>query len=366
MKVLSLAFMLLISTPLCAQRPLWDRVYTFDDSIIEMNTQNVTLGGDVGRVEFRWLFDQPQRSSNPSKLIYKSRVEVFEFDCKGNRYRPFETTFLDAAGKPIYKEEVTTWIAWRYSYSYMMWTMLKAACGLIEEKRQPPSPKVLRDVELEKVAKYSLVVLRTLEQTKDFRLIIKEFFPGDYLNRYLRDDQTNWFFNLSRETAAKASPAELERFYVASLNSGYLSALYFLSQSDYTRKGIPDADLIPGDVADLIANHPYTAQYKGKQENYDFLAEEIDSIQRLRSYTDLLEDISAMMRKHLTNVDTDFPEYREIREDTPNPDTKTCSRECLGLPKGTTLFVVELPLLRLQLAEIKGKLKIVSASEASY
>ena len=52
----------LASTNLTAQTlPEWYRVYTFDDSIIEMNTSQVTfIDKDIGRVRLRWVFDQPE------------------------------------------------------------------------------------------------------------------------------------------------------------------------------------------------------------------------------------------------------------------------------------------------------------------
>jgi hypothetical protein len=52
----------LYSPILTAQTPPeWYRVYTFDESTVEMNTAVVTLiSKDVSRVRFRWRFDQPR------------------------------------------------------------------------------------------------------------------------------------------------------------------------------------------------------------------------------------------------------------------------------------------------------------------
>ena len=57
--------------------------YTFDESIIEMNTAQVTFGGkDVARVRFRWTFNQPEVvSGEPHIKIQTSprsnRIQLF-------------------------------------------------------------------------------------------------------------------------------------------------------------------------------------------------------------------------------------------------------------------------------------------------
>jgi hypothetical protein len=43
------------------------------------------------------------------------------------------------------------------------------------------------------------------------------------------------------------------------------------------------------------------------------------------------------------------------------PVVNVCATNCLGLPAGTTLFEVNVPVFRLKMAEIGGNLKVVSA-----
>jgi hypothetical protein len=92
----------LCSATLTAQSiPEWDRVYTFDESTIEMNTSLVTLiSKDVSRVRFRTTFDQPQFDRG-SKKNYQSQLEVMEFNCSQNQYRPFHSTYFDGAGNMV-------------------------------------------------------------------------------------------------------------------------------------------------------------------------------------------------------------------------------------------------------------------------
>lgn len=364
--LLSVAF-LLVSTSSFAQRQSseWQRVYTFDDSIIEMNTANVIIGGNIARVRFRWTFDQPQVIDGKSQLKYNSRLEVIEFNCTDQRFRPYETALLDLAGKAIRYEGSDPQAKWRTPSGVMMDKLMSSGCELMARKLKPPA--LQDELDLQRVAEYALSLSQRLEQTKDLKPIVEKFFVDDYLDRYLSDRKSNWFWNLNRETAARASRAELQRFYIALLNTGYLNCQYYVSQYAYAARGsFPEEKLIPADIIELLESHPYTARYKGKGDNYDYLAENIDSIERLRSYTDLLEKVSALMREHVVATDAEHSkDYQEILEywDLYQPKARACDTECLGLPKGTRLFEVDVPVFRLQIAVMKGKLVVVSATD---
>jgi hypothetical protein len=364
------AVFLFSSSPLFAQQlPTWYRVYTFDESIIEMNTAQVTFGGkDVARVRFRWTFNQPEVVSGEPQLRFKRRLEVIEFNCSAKRFRPFDITLFDSAGKLVRHDEVNPPAEWRAVISgSMMEKLLVPACALIERRTHPPAV-ASDEKDLEKVSKFVRSFVQRLEQTKDFKPVVEKFFAADYLDGYLHDGNTNWFLNLNRETAASASRAELQRFYVALLNSGYLSFVYLLSQYPYAAEGgIPEEKLIPPDVLEFIDNHPYTAKYKRRPDSYDFLAENIDSVERLRSYIDLLEGIAGLMRRRVTSVGPENSrDYQRMLEDLDAPTASNCAADCLGLPKGTQIFDVSVPLFHLQVAEIKGELKVISAIDSSH
>jgi hypothetical protein len=193
---------------------------------------------------------------------------------------------------------------------------------------------------------------------------------ANYLNRYLQDKGTNWFLNLDRNTAARISRKELQRFYVALMNAAFLSSVYLISQYPESEDQVSNArldKLVPNDIWNLIKNHPYTAAYKGKQNNYDFLAEKIDTVERLNLYTDLLENIAHSMRQHVTRISAErSKQYQEILR-APGlyePKERVCMRNCLGLPEGIKLFEVNIPVFQLQLAEIGGHLRVVSATSS--
>jgi hypothetical protein len=364
--LLSVAFLLFFTSSF-AQRlsSEWERVYTFDDSIIEINTANVIIGGNIAFMKFRWTFDQPQDIDGESQLKYKSRLEVFEFNCTDKRFRPTETALLDSAGKIIHHEKSDPQTEWRTTSGIMMDQLMASACELMKRKLNPPASQ--DEIESQRVAKYAFSLSQRLEQTKDLKPIVEQFFVDDYLNRYLSDRKSNWFWNLNRETAARASRSELQRFYIAVLNTGYLNCQYYVSQYAHAPRGsFSEEKLIPADIIELIERHPYTARYKGKEASYDYLAENINSIERLRSYTDLLEKVSALMRAHVVATKAEHSQdYQAILEDWDLylPKVRTCNTECLGLPKGTRLFEVNVPVFRLQVAEIKGKLRVVSATD---
>ena len=134
-------------------------------------------------------------------------------------------------------EEINPPGEWRATTG-MMDKLRSSACELVREitrSRVETEDKV----KWENAAKLSLSFSERLEQVRDFKPLIDSYFASDYLEGYLKDQNTNWFLNLDRAVAAKASRAELQRFYVALLNSGYLSAVYFISQQPYAAAGIP-------------------------------------------------------------------------------------------------------------------------------
>src|ERR1700687_410401 len=371
MKAFLLIFLLLLSSPVAAQKsPEWYRVYTFDESVIEMNTANLILGGDIGRVIFRWTFDQPEPIRGDPQLRYKRRLETIEFKCSDQRCRYYEVQLLNLTRKTIRSELMRSPYTWEeIKPGSVIATISIPACELIAGKIDPEGikRKVDEQIKADKVVKFALSIKETLERSRDFKLVIEKFFAIDFIRRYVNDEDTNWFYNLNRDTASKASPAELQRFYIASLNEGYLTSLYVISQSPSDDDSIqadsaPEDKIIPADIYQLINGHAYTRTYGAKISGYDYLAENIDSVSRMPSYTDLLERIAVLMRKHVIRTHAErSKQYGHMLEDS-DVQSRVCSSEYLGLPKGTKLFEMSLPPIHLQFAEIKGELKIVSAT----
>lgn len=371
MRLLLLLFWVLLSmASITAQPlPLWYRVYTFDESTIEMNTSLVTfISRDVTRVRFRWSFNEPQALSKGSHSIYQTELEVMELNCSLKQYRSYHRTFYDAAGNIVLIQDRPE--EWRYvTAGSMTEKLFIPACDLVRTKTDP-APVAGNKIESERVARYAYQFIQHLERTKDFKLTIDKFFAANYLDGYLQDGETNRFVNLDRNTAAKVSRQELQRYYVALMNAVYLSSLYLISVYPEPADRLPPEQLkklIPSDIWKVIKNHPYTAAYQ-KQASYDFLAEKIDTVKRLKLYTDLLEGIGLLMRRHVNKLDAEHSkQYQEFLDEWNlfEPKERICTRSCLGLPAGTKLFVVRVPMFRLELAEIRGNLKVVSATSRS-
>lgn len=359
-------------TSIFAQKvPEWQRAYTFEESFIDMNT-NVVLGGDIGRVTFRWVFDHSEPLSPTSNLRYRSRLETIEIRCADKLYRMYEVAFLDSSGKSIHSAMMKSPYEWhRLRSDGPMKTMFAQACQLIDATLNPrPSGKSEDELQLDRVYRFALAIKDTLERSRDFQPIINHFFVPNFVDAYLDDDETNWFYNLDPDVAIKASHADLQRFYTAQLNAGYLTSLYLISQAppgddDNQPEFIPDQKMIPPDIYQLIDNHPYTHTYKAKAVAYDYLAECVDSIARMRSYTDLLEKIAVLMRKHVVRVATEHSgQYKNMLAGC-DLTSRVCTNDCFGLPKGTKLFEINLPALRLEAADFNGRLRIVSARDSS-
>ena len=336
--------------------PEWYRVYTFDESTIDMNTALVTaISKDVNRVRFRWTFDEPQSLANTPQVSYQSELEVFEFNCKQKTYRPYHLTFLDAAGNIVRIDDAPG--KWGpVTLGSMTEKLFVPGCDLIKKKFVPTAKNEEKE-RAEKVNLFAYDFAQYLEKTKDFRPLINRFFISNYLTRYLQDQQTNWFMNLDRKTASKASRRELQRFYVAQMNAGYLSSLYLISQlATEPEDAIGMQKLLPPDVQQLVKNHPYTARYS--------LGDTIDTVERMRSYTDLLEGISSLMRAHVNTVNADHSrQWRRMQRhwELFEPTLKSRPENYLGLPAGTKVFDVNVPVFRLEVAEISGNLKVISA-----
>lgn len=360
---LSLALFLSV-VPARAQTPSeWRRVHTFDDSFIEMNTSLLTrISKDITRVRFRWTFTQPQPLSET--LQYHSKLEVKEFNCSGDRARTYHVTFLNSQGDIVHIDDTPG--EWRKaSANGMLNKMFVAACDLIKIKTRPIDVQQ-SELELKRVEKYAYEVAQQLEQTRDFQSVINRFFVNDYVNRYLQTGDTNWLPILDRATAEKATQQELQRFYVAYMNAGYVSTLYLIERVPFNfpeRASLEELKrLITPDVWELIAKHPYTIAHK--KNNYDFLGEKINDLKQLRGYTNLLEQIVLLMRKHVSKIEVEHSKRFRAIADTGNlysPKVAVCPENYLGLPAGTKLFDVNIPLLHLQIAKTSGQLRVVSA-----
>lgn len=79
----------------------WHRVYTGEESVIEINSSSLRLQPDnVLRVQFRTTLSHAETLEGTSGTKYKTRLETIDFKVTG-RYRLTEITFLDRGGKEL-------------------------------------------------------------------------------------------------------------------------------------------------------------------------------------------------------------------------------------------------------------------------
>ena len=153
---------------LASQEPpdKWRRVYTGDDSVIEISVSNVTFSAynvsvkvnfralNTARVRFRTTFSKLQTLDDTPTLKYKSRVDTYEFHCQEEsrvirneqpdlihltplEYRLYESKLLGLKGEIIKSYDHPS--DWKPNKNASLMDKLnRAACALIEEKINTP------------------------------------------------------------------------------------------------------------------------------------------------------------------------------------------------------------------------------------
>ena len=95
-------------------RDKWQRAYTGEEFIIELNASSLKLEPDhVLRVQFRTILSDPETIPGNSSAKYKTRLETIDFKPNNRLYRLFETTLLDAGGKEVQSYSTSELQEWR-------------------------------------------------------------------------------------------------------------------------------------------------------------------------------------------------------------------------------------------------------------
>lgn len=91
----------------------WQRVYTGEDSVIDINITSSTLeAGNILRVEFRTTLARPENITGNQSAKYKSRIETIDFKLNQKSYRLTETVWFDVKGAKL-DSYTTTEDNWR-------------------------------------------------------------------------------------------------------------------------------------------------------------------------------------------------------------------------------------------------------------
>jgi hypothetical protein len=113
-----IVWLLLCSFPIsiCAQgeKKEWKRVYTGEDSVIEVSVGSLTLEtGHILRARFRTILSKAEGLKGEPETEYKSRLENVEFKLPSGQYRYRETSLLDSAGQTVLSAEPNPSQEWR-------------------------------------------------------------------------------------------------------------------------------------------------------------------------------------------------------------------------------------------------------------
>lgn len=122
------------------EKDRWQRISTFEDSTVDLDTSNVTFGTDfTGRVSFRISLSKPETVPGRKDVKYKSVIETIECRCPERLYRVFAVKRFDSKGKRVDSEETGPTAEWKsVKHGIVMGKLFTSACELIEEKRRNP------------------------------------------------------------------------------------------------------------------------------------------------------------------------------------------------------------------------------------
>lgn len=96
------------------EKARWQRVYTGDDSVIELNALSITFEPErIVRATYRTVLTKPERLPEKSGTTYKSRLETIAFSAAGHRYRFEEVSWLDSSGKLVNSYQAPSNADWR-------------------------------------------------------------------------------------------------------------------------------------------------------------------------------------------------------------------------------------------------------------
>jgi hypothetical protein len=110
----------------------WQRVYTGEDSIIELNTGSLRFeSGNILRVEYRTVFSKAETIGGGAGEKYKTRVEKIDFRLTDFRYRFHEINLLDPSGKIIQTKTLDGADDWRvFKPGGITERLFNAACAV--------------------------------------------------------------------------------------------------------------------------------------------------------------------------------------------------------------------------------------------
>lgn len=96
------------------ERERWQRVYTGEDSIIEIDVSSLRFEPDqILRLRFRTILSKPESLREKPGVKFKSRLETIDFKSHDGQYRFNEIRLLDSMGNTVQSYEANSSGDWK-------------------------------------------------------------------------------------------------------------------------------------------------------------------------------------------------------------------------------------------------------------
>lgn|ERR1035437_817955 len=93
---------------------IWARVATFEDNVVEVNTTTISVAPDnIGRVQFRFIYEKPQPLPWDAKVKFKTEVAIVDFNCDKSLWKTYQLNYLDNHGKVIVSQNADPKTDWK-------------------------------------------------------------------------------------------------------------------------------------------------------------------------------------------------------------------------------------------------------------
>ncbi|HEX5709380.1 MAG TPA: hypothetical protein VFX96_18910 [Pyrinomonadaceae bacterium] len=226
-------------------------------------------------------------------------------------------------------------------------------------------------------------------EAQDVAPLVGEMFAEGFEETLRATPDTRAFEFVARDVLARATRADLRRFFAAEFNFTSLSVMYWTEQSrvrDLSGAVAPDVsstwDNYPADVLALLEDDPTYSLLRGKAESEErdefesadaaraFDPRPIKSLAQMRRWAETMERASAALRRHTPGLAVLRTLERDERSDDWDgyytPDLYVLEEPEYGLPTGTRLVRARAQALlvlqfRLSLARVGGRMQVVSA-----
>jgi len=223
--------------------------------------------------------------------------------------------------------------------------------------------------------------IKRLEETADLSRLFSELYAGDFIERYITQQQKSLardqrasealFFAPGLEYAPQllrqATPDEWKRFYVATYNFIYSGFVIGMNRSakDLLSGKEPSSqilkDIYPPKVVKLLGQHPILKNFIEMKER----SKPVGTVEEMRSIITTLEQATTLLRGEANKryeLTDDSKRLIELLKQSGMLEASVgvTDEEFFGYPRGTRVLYVPTPfMLQLTIVNTDGKYKIV-------